>query len=174
MTTFVADLKYGARLLLRTPVVSFIAILTLALGIGANTAIFTVVHAVVMKPLPYPRADRLMQMYTQFPTMHFDKFWFSSPEFLDLQADSHAFQSIGAYQIGGAPVIGGETPVRAVTAYCSPSLLPTIGDRGGTGVATTTAVVVWPNIRNESRSASRPSMLRPWTFSRKQSSPVIR
>ena len=127
MGTFVADLKYGARLLWRTPVVSLIAILTLALGIGANTAIFTVVHAVVMRPLPYPQADRLVQLYTQFPTMKFDKFWFSAPEFLELQAQARSYKSIGAYQIGGAPVIGGEVPVRAVTAYCSPSLLPTIG-----------------------------------------------
>jgi predicted permease len=127
MGTFVADLKYGARLLWRTPVVSLIAILTLALGIGANTAIFTVVHAVVMRPLPYPHADRLVQVYTQFPTMKFDKFWFSAPEFLELQAQARSYKSIGAYQIGGAPVIGGELPVRAVTAYCSPSLLPTIG-----------------------------------------------
>ena len=127
MGTFVADLKYGARLLWRTPVVSIIAILTLALGIGANTAIFTVVHAVVMRPLPYPQADRLVQLYTQFPTMKFDKFWFSSPEFLDLQAQARSYKSIGAYQLGGAPVIGGEVPVRAVTAYCSPSLLPMIG-----------------------------------------------
>ncbi|HXU73914.1 MAG TPA: ABC transporter permease [Polyangia bacterium] len=127
MGTFLADLKYGARLLIRTPVVSLIAILTLALGIGANTAIFTVVHSVVMRPLPYPNADRLVELYTQFPTMKFDKFWFSSPEFLDLQHDARSYKSIGAYQLGGAPVIGGETPVRAVTAYCSPSLLPTIG-----------------------------------------------
>ena len=127
MGTFAADLKYGVRLLVRTPVVSLIAILTLALGIGANTAIFSVVHAVVMKPLPYPHADRLVELYTQFPGMGFDKFWFSSPEFLELQHDSRSFASVGAYQIAGAPVIGGEIPVRAVTAYCSPSFLPTIG-----------------------------------------------
>jgi predicted permease len=127
MGTFLADLKFGARLLWRTPVVSLIAILTLALGIGANTAIFTVVHSVVMRPLPYPNADRLVQLYTQFPTMHFDKFWFSAPEFLEFQAQSRSYKSVGAYQVGGAPVIGGEVPVRAVTAYCSPSLLPTIG-----------------------------------------------
>ncbi len=127
MGSFLADLKYGARLLLRTPVVSLIAIVTLALGIGANTAIFSVVHAVVMRPLPYPEADRLVQVYTGFVREHFDKFWFSGPEFLELQAQSRSYKSVGAYQLAGAPVIGGEVPVRAVTAYCSPSLLPTIG-----------------------------------------------
>ncbi|HEX6838552.1 MAG TPA: ABC transporter permease [Polyangia bacterium] len=127
MGTFLADLKYGARLLWRTPAVSFIAVLTLALGIGANTAIFSVVHAVVMKPLPYRQPDRLVELYTQFPTMGFDRFWFSSPELLDLTQEARSFESIGGYQMAGAPVIGGEMPVRAVTAYCTVSLLPTLG-----------------------------------------------
>ncbi|MDB4971308.1 MAG: hypothetical protein JWN44_6997 [Myxococcales bacterium] len=127
MSTFLSDLRFGVRLLLRTPAVTFIAVLTLALGIGANTAIFTVVHAVVMRPLPYPDSDRLVELYTRFPTMGFDKFWFSPPEYLELAAQARSFESIGAYQIAGAPVIGGEVPVRAVTAYCTPSLLPTMG-----------------------------------------------
>src|SRR5438105_1399265 len=127
MGTFVADLKYGLRLLLRTPAVSLIAVVTLALGIGANTAIFSVVHAVVLKPLPYAAPDRLVELYTRFPGMGFDKFWFSPPEYVELAAQNQSFASIGAYQLAGAPVIGGEMPVRAVTAYCSPSLLPTLG-----------------------------------------------
>jgi putative ABC transport system permease protein len=125
--TFLADLKYGARLLVRTPAVSLIAVLTLALGIGANSAIFSVVHAVVMRPLPYPHADRLVELYTEFPTLKLDKFWFSADEYLEFAAQSRSYASVGAYQLAGAPVIGGERPVRAVTAYCSPSLLPTIG-----------------------------------------------
>jgi putative ABC transport system permease protein len=127
MGTFLADLKYGVRLLVRAPVVSLIAVATLALGIGANTAIFSVVHAVVMKPLPYPHADRLVELYTRFPSMGFDKFWFSAPELRDLMAQARSYESIGGYQLAGAPVIGGEMPVRAVTAYCTPSLMRTMG-----------------------------------------------
>ena len=127
MGTFVADLKYGVRLLVRAPVVSLIAIATLALGIGANTAIFSVVHAVVMKPLPYPNADRLVDLYTRFPKMGLDKFWFSPPELIELTAQAQSYESIGGYQTAGAPVIGGEMPIRAVTAYCTPSFLPMMG-----------------------------------------------
>src|SRR5882672_10926340 len=126
VSTLLSDLRFGIRLLVRTPAVSFIAILTLALGIGANTAIFSVVHAVVMRPLPYPESERLVQLYTRFPGMGFDKFWFSPPEYLELSADARSYESMGAYSIAGAPVIGGEMPVRAVTAYCTPSLLPTM------------------------------------------------
>jgi putative ABC transport system permease protein len=125
--TFVADLKFGARLLARTPAVTLIAILTLALGIGANTAIFSVVHAVVMKPLPYPQPERLVELYTRFPSMGYDKFWFSPPELRDLMESARSYESIGGYQLAGAPVIGGDVPVRAVTAYCTTSLLPTLG-----------------------------------------------
>ena len=127
MRTLVQDLRFALRLLWRTPVVSLIAIVTLALGIGANTAIFSIVHAVVLRPLPFPHSERLVQIYTQFRNEGFDRFWFSSPEFLELQGQARSYESIGAYSVAGAPVIGGEVPVRAVTAYCSPSLLPTIG-----------------------------------------------
>jgi putative ABC transport system permease protein len=125
--TLVQDLRFSLRLLWRTPVVSLIAIVTLALGIGANTAIFSIVHAVILRPLPYPHSERLVQVYTQFRNEGFDRFWFSSPEFLEFQKQARSYESVGAYSVAGAPVIGGEMPVRAVTAYCSPSLLPTIG-----------------------------------------------
>jgi putative ABC transport system permease protein len=125
--TLVQDLRFAVRLLWRTPVISLIAILTLALGIGANTAIFSIVHAVVLRPLPYPHSERLVELYTQFRNQGHDRFWFSTPEYLELAEQARSYESIGAYSIAGAPVLGGETPVRAVTAYCSPSLLPTMG-----------------------------------------------
>src|SRR5262249_44470420 len=121
------------RLLWRTPVVTLIAILTLALGIGANTAIFSIVNAVVLRPLPYPHSERLVELYTQFRDEGFDRFWFSTPEYLEMAGQVKSYESIGAYSIAGAPVIGGEIPVRAVTAYCSPSLLPTMGQQPALG-----------------------------------------
>jgi putative ABC transport system permease protein len=127
MTSLLQDVRFGIRLLLRTPVVTLVAVVTLALGIGANTAIFSVVHAVVIRPLPYPRSESLVQLYTQFARMGFDRFWLSAPEYRELAAQSRAYESIGGYQVAGAPVLGGETPVRAVTAYATATLLPTIG-----------------------------------------------
>jgi len=135
------------RLLWRTPVVTVIAILTLALGIGANTAIFSIVHAVVLRPLPYPHSERLVELYTQFRDEGFDRFWFSTPEYLELAAQVKSYESIGAYSIAGAPVIGGETPIRAVTAYCSPSLLPTMGQQPALGRFFTADEDVYQNPR---------------------------
>src|SRR5215831_13461450 len=127
--SLVQDIRYALRLLVRSPVVSLIAILTLALGIGANTAIFSIVNAVVLRPLPYPHSERLVELYTQFKNIGQDRFSFSAPEFLELSAQARSYESVGAYEVAGAPVLGGEMPVRAVTAYCTPGLLPTIGQQ---------------------------------------------
>src|SRR5262249_47424053 len=83
--------------------------------------------------LPYPHSERLVELYTQFPQLGYDRFWFSAPEFLELSAQARSYESVGAYAVAGAPVLGGEMPVRAVTAYCSPGLLPTIGQAPALG-----------------------------------------
>ena len=78
-------MRHAARNLLRTPGFALVTILTLALGIGANTAIFSVVNAVILRPLGYPQPDRLVYISSQFPKMGFDQFWVSPPEFLEFQ-----------------------------------------------------------------------------------------
>src|SRR5207248_10973164 len=99
MDTVLADIRHAIRALARTPGFALITILTLALGIGANTAIFSVVDAVILRPLGYPRPNRLMYISSQFPALGFDQFWISPPEFFELQERAHAFSSIGAYSI---------------------------------------------------------------------------
>src|SRR6185295_3475193 len=97
MQTLYQDLRYGIRMLLNKPGFAAVAVITLALGIGANTAIFSVVNAVLLRPLPYRNPGKLVRVYTEFPTMNLRKFWMSPPEFLDIQNESQSWESIGAW-----------------------------------------------------------------------------
>ena len=85
MDGLLRDLRHAARNLLRSPGFALITVVTLALGIGANTAIFSVVNAVILRPLGYPQPERLIYISSQFPKMGFDQFWISPPEFLEFQ-----------------------------------------------------------------------------------------
>ena len=102
MQNVLQDLRYGARMLLKKPGFTVIAVITLALGIGANTAIFSVVNGVLLRPLPYKEPGRLARVYSEFPAMNLRKFWISPPEFLDIQKESKSWESIGAWTTGGA------------------------------------------------------------------------
>jgi len=94
MDTLWQDAKYGARMLLRSPGFTIVAVLTLALGIGANSAIFSVVNAVLLRPLPYENADRLVfltEWSQQVPNMSF-----SVANFKDLRDQNQVFDSLVA------------------------------------------------------------------------------
>ena len=94
MTNFLQDVRYGLRVLLKNPGFTAIAVLTLALGIGANTALFSVVNGVLLNPLPYPEPDRLVAVYAK--TIDFEQGSITYPNFLDWQKDSHSFSALGA------------------------------------------------------------------------------
>jgi putative ABC transport system permease protein len=125
--TLLADLRHAVRQLRRTPGFVLVALLTLALGVGANAAIFSVVRAVVLRPLPYPEPDRLVFMSSQFPTLGFDKFWISPPEYLELQERQRSFTTIGAYTTGSVNLSATDRPRRVVTATVAPELLQALG-----------------------------------------------
>src|SRR5690349_12021916 len=100
MRTLLTDLKYGARVLLESPGFAAVAVLVLALGIGANSAIFGVVHAVVLRPLPFDQPERLVSLYhipppASFPGMTL--FAVSPANFLDWRAQAHSFEGMSAY-----------------------------------------------------------------------------
>ena len=110
LESFLQDIRYGLRTLLKTPGFAVVAILTLALGIGANTAIFSVVNAVVLNPLPYPQPDRLValfQKYSEFP-----KGSISYPNFLDWQRMNKSFTAMAAYRNSGYSLYGRGEPER--------------------------------------------------------------
>ena len=82
MDSFRQDLRVAARSLVRAPGFTAIALITLALGIGANTAIFSIVSGVILRPLAYPKPEQLMYLTTQFPALGFEEFWVSPPEYM--------------------------------------------------------------------------------------------
>jgi putative ABC transport system permease protein len=124
------DIRYALRMLGRSKGFTLAAVLCLALGIGATTAIFTVVNAVLLRPLPYERPDRLARIYTEFPTFPnggLRRFWTSAPEFLTLRQELQSYQSVDAWATGGANVGGGAEPARVSATQVSGGLLPTLG-----------------------------------------------
>ena len=100
MQTLKQDIVYALRTLAKSPAYAAVTILTLALGIGANTAIFSVVNGVLLKPLSYPHPERLLFITSTFPGLGFDRFWVSVPEWAEFKERNHSFQDVGAYREG--------------------------------------------------------------------------
>jgi putative ABC transport system permease protein len=121
------DLRYGARMLWKKPGFTAVAVITLMLGIGTNTAIFSVVNGVLLRPLPFREPDRLVRVYTEFPTMNLRKFWMSSPEFMDIQREAQSWEAIGAWAIGGVNVAATGEPFRVTSTQITGSLLHALG-----------------------------------------------
>jgi predicted permease len=125
--TLLQDLRYAGRLLLRSPGFTLLAAVTLALGIGANAAIFSVADSVLLKPLPYRDSGRLAIVYSQFPTMGFDRFWVDPMEFTDYSRWNRSFASLGAYTTGAVNVAGQGEPVRVRAALATAGLFKALG-----------------------------------------------
>src|SRR5262249_36051270 len=109
MRTLRQDLRYGARMLLKKPGFTLIAVLTLALGIGANTAIFTVVDAALLRSLPYKSPETLYHLWESTPQKEFAQREFSYPDFQDYQ-QNRVFEEIAAYRGGGGILRGRGEP----------------------------------------------------------------
>jgi putative ABC transport system permease protein len=127
MRALLQDLRFAARLLVRSPGLSLVIVLTLALGIGANAAIFSVVNGVLLSPLPYRQPDRIMSIYSQFPGLGFDRFWVSPPEFIEFRERATRFDSVGAYRAVPVNLEGQDQPVRVQAAFASASLFTVLG-----------------------------------------------
>jgi putative ABC transport system permease protein len=121
------DVDHGLRALRRTPVFASVAILTLALGIGANTAIFSIVNGVLLRPLAYPRPAQLMYLDTQFPALGFPRFWVSVAEYLEFQQFNRSFADVGAFRTGEANLVTGARALRVRSAMVDAHLLITLG-----------------------------------------------
>ncbi|HEV2490658.1 MAG TPA: ABC transporter permease [Candidatus Acidoferrales bacterium] len=131
METLWQDIRFGLRMLANAPGFTAIAVLTLALGIGANTAIFSVVNGVLLKPLPYPAPQQLVTVWGRFTGIGLpnDRNWFSAPEFHDLQDMNNSLSEVAAMTDDSFNITGGGAPERAVAADVSPALFSMLNIR---------------------------------------------
>ncbi|MFN2565429.1 MAG: ADOP family duplicated permease, partial [Gemmatimonadaceae bacterium] len=130
------DLTYAFRSLRAAPAFTAVALLTLALGIGANTAIFSVVRGVLLRPLPFPDADRVVRIWQASRVNNLPRETMSEPGFRDMRAASRSFQSMGAYRYSGRsgidltggcpPQAGGCAPQRLEAAFVSDGFFETL------------------------------------------------
>ncbi|HEX5731670.1 MAG TPA: ABC transporter permease [Blastocatellia bacterium] len=116
------DLRFGLRMLGKHPVFTLVAVITLALGIGANTAIFSVVNAVLLRPLPYESADRLVWIWDSNPSIGLPRFHSSGPNFKDWRQQSGSFDYIAAFTGWSFNLTGEGEPERIQGALASPDL----------------------------------------------------
>jgi putative ABC transport system permease protein len=141
MQTLWHDLRYGARMLFKSKGFTAVAVLALALGIGANTAIFSVVNAVILRPLPFAEQERLIVVWKQDQTASNPFVELSVPEFVDWQKQSTVFESVAAMPTtvyGYGYVLserGGEEPSQIESARVSASFFPTLGVKAALGRA---------------------------------------
>ena len=135
MGTLIQDLRYGFRMLVKNPGFALIAILALALGIGANTAIFSVVNAVLLRPLPYATADRLVYVEAVNPAQGITNSNVSPPDFSDWKNQSQTFEDMAAFITGGAILSGNAEPERVPGAYVTASFFSLLGAKPALGRA---------------------------------------
>jgi predicted permease len=121
------DVRHAIRGLLRSPGFTVVTILTLALGIGANTAIFSIVNGVILKPLSYPKPEQLMYLTTQFPAFGFTQFWVSPPEYFEFREINQSFAAVGAFTTGEVNLTAGDRPLRVRSAAVDDGLLDALG-----------------------------------------------
>jgi predicted permease len=125
MNTLLQDLRYSIRTLAKSPGFTAIAILTLALGIGANTALFSVVNGVLLSPLPYPQPDRLVALYSR--TSDFAESSISYPNFLDWQRQNNSFAQLASYRQDSFNMTGAGEPQRLRTEMVGADFFPILG-----------------------------------------------
>jgi putative ABC transport system permease protein len=130
------DLRFSLRMLLKNPGFTLVAMLTLAVGIGANTAIFSVVNAVLLRPLPYQDPDRLAMLWTDDPKHDIHEEGVSYPNFLDWRSQNKLFTDMAICSRRNAVVLtGGDEPERVMSDLVSANLFPLLGVRPALGRA---------------------------------------
>ena len=133
MESIMQDLRYGFRMLVKNPTFTFIAVLALALGIGANTAIFSVVNVMLLRPLPFADADQLVAIWTSNPARSTTRGATAPPDFRAWQEQNKVFDGVGAYYLGDFNISASNEPERVRGAFVSSNLFPLLGTKPALG-----------------------------------------
>ncbi len=123
----IQDLRYGARMLRKNPGFTAVAVLTLALGIGANTAVFSIVNGVLLKPLPYREPDKLVRVFNTFKEQGWDRVGVTAPAFVEWRKQNTVFEGIAATRGDSINLTGLGEPERVFGQSCSASLFQLLG-----------------------------------------------
>jgi predicted permease len=115
MSTLLQDLRYGARILLKQPGFTLVAVLTLAIGIGANTAIFSLVNSILLRPLPFREPDRIVRLIQASPKLGLSTWGVSQADFAAYREQNRSFESIAIYTNGATNLTGAGEPERLST-----------------------------------------------------------
>lgn len=127
MRNLLQDVRYGLRMLWKSPGLTLIAVAALALGIGANTAIFSVVNTVLLRPLPFPEPDRLMTVWENNLQRGITKNSVSYPDFADWRAQNHLFERMASFHSSDFTFTGGNEPLRLQGQVVNADLFPLLG-----------------------------------------------
>src|SRR5215470_8838622 len=133
LATLFYDLRFAFRSFLRIPGFTLTAVLSLAIGIGANSSVFSVIDALLLHALPYKDSDRLVILWNRSPGLNITQDWFSTAQYFDIKAAQQSFTDV-AIAIGGVEnLTGGGEPERVGVIHVSSNLLPLLGARPQVG-----------------------------------------
>ncbi len=127
MHTFFQDLRYALRMLRKNSLLTAVIVASLAIGIGANSAIFSVVDALLLRPLPYPHPDRLAAVWLHSPAIGILRDWPSPGQYIDIQNENHSFEQMALAQSRPFVLTGREQPERLFGVRTQSSLLEMLG-----------------------------------------------
>ncbi|HSO75180.1 MAG TPA: ABC transporter permease, partial [Blastocatellia bacterium] len=137
METLVQDLRYAFRMLLKKPSFTAIVVLALAIGIGANTAIFSVVNAILLRPLPYKDFERISMIWMNNPKLGVAQDWHSYPNYMDYKEQNQVFEDMAAFNDRSFNLTGAGDPVRTVGVWTTASMFSVMGVEPALGRAFT-------------------------------------
>jgi len=125
VSTFLQDWRFALRGLVKQPGFTLVALITIALGIGANTAIFGIVNAVLLRPLPYNAPDRVVLLWSHWT--NWSKTWLSQPELVDYQQQARSLEHVAAFSSTSFNLTGGGDPLRVLAAQVQPEIFAALG-----------------------------------------------